>query len=82
MTSYLSQLVSSGSHDKGETRMGTSRYDVYDVYLWILICVYSVVSHPCVIISMLIVMDLSSNSSFLVLFELLFFSFAGICGVF
>ena len=58
MTSYLSQLVSSGSHDNGETRMGTSGYDVYDVYLWILICVYSVVSHPCVIISMILRMIL------------------------
>ena len=53
MTSYLSHLVYTGSHEKRETRMGTSGYDVYDVYLWILICVYSVVSHPCVIISML-----------------------------
>ena len=53
MTSYLSHLVYSGSHEKRETRMGTSGYDVYDVYLWILICVYSVVSHPCVIISMI-----------------------------
>ena len=54
MTSYLSHLVYTGSHEKRETRMGTSGYDFYDVYLWILICVYSVVSHPCVIISMLI----------------------------
>ena len=53
MTSYLSHLVYTGSHEKRETRMGTSGYDVYDVYLWILICMYSVVSHPCVIISML-----------------------------
>ena len=53
MTSYLSHLVYTGSHEKRETRMGTSGYDVHDVYLWILICVYSVVSHPCVIISML-----------------------------